>query len=292
MRNRSGRGSVARNVGVAACAALLWLVPPAWAADDTDAALRLRSSDSWEHFPAAWESALRTTGDDALYLLTSPLRLTGPEALVAGAVGAGIGGLALLDSEIRDAARHRRSDSLGEAASGVAVLGYAPVLFGLNVVTIAVGEGIRQYSGDSKLVDTALVATEAQILTLALSEGLGYAIARSRPEDSRDPFRFKFGRDSFPSSHASQAFAVAAVFADRYPEPVGAIAYGLAGLVGVARIVEDKHWASDVAAGAVLGWAIGRALSHRHSAQHPYLDFFPFADPATKRVGFLLRTEF
>ena len=32
--------------------------------------------DAWEQFPPAWEKALRTVGDDTLYLLTSPLRLT------------------------------------------------------------------------------------------------------------------------------------------------------------------------------------------------------------------------
>ncbi len=127
-------------------------------------------------------------------------------------------------------------------------------------------------------------------MTLAFSEGIAYATARSRPKS--DPFRFEFGRASFPSSHASQAFAVAAVLADRYDQPVPIIAYGLASLVGASRLILDRHWTSDVVAGAVLGWAIGKALSFRHSKPHGYLDFFPFADPVTQRYGLVVSKEF
>lgn len=250
------------------------------------------SSNPADRFPPGWETALRTTGDDALYLLTSPLRLTAETALIAGAIGAGIAGLALVDRPIRNEVRHRDGDSLDDAAFAVSQLGFAPVLFGLNVGVIAVGEGIREYSGNRKHLDAALVAVESQLLTLAFSEAIAFATARSRPPGSTDPFRFEFGDASFPSSHTSQAFAVAAVFADRYAQPVPAIAYGLAGLVGISRLIQDKHWASDVAAGAALGWAVGKALSTRHSKPHGYLDFFPFADPLTQRYGFLFRKEF
>lgn len=249
-------------------------------------------ADPRERFPPAWEAALRTTGDDALYLLTSPLRLGPTEALVVGAIGAGVGGLSLADREIRGAVRHRRKDSLAGAADGVSYLGFPPVLLGVNVAGITVGEEVRQDSGDRRLLDAALVATEAQLLTLGLSEGISYGVARSRPGRADDPYRFRWGDSSFPSSHTSQAFAVAAVVADRYDLPVGVLAYGLAGLVGLSRLVQDKHWATDVAAGAVLGLTIGKALSARHGAPRRYLDFFPFADPATKRYGLVVGRDF
>lgn len=196
-----------------------------------------------DRFPPAWEAAALTLGDDALYLLTSPLRIGPTEALIVVGIGAGIGTLSLADRGIRDVVRHRRKDSLDDAADGISWLGFAPVLFGLNATGVAVGEGIRQYNGDRRFLDTALVATEAQLLTLGFSEGVGYLTARSRPGRSDDPYRFRWGDSSFPSSHASQAFAVAAVVADRYDQPVGAIAYGLAGLVGLSRLVQDRHWA-------------------------------------------------
>jgi membrane-associated phospholipid phosphatase len=246
----------------------------------------------WEQFPPAWEAAARTTGADALYLLTSPLRLTAGQAAVVGAVGAGIFGLSLLDRTIREEARHPREDSLRDTASAITQLGFGPVLFGFNVGMVVVGEGIRESRGDPQHLNTALVAAEAQLLALAFSQGIAFSTARSRPPGSSDPFRFEFGSASFPSSHASQAFAVAAVFADRYPQPVPAIAYGLAGLIGASRLVLDKHWASDVVAGSVLGWAIGKTLSARHSRPHGYLDFFPFADPVSDQYGVVFSKAF
>ena len=274
--------------------ALVFSASPAAAADPAGLTEQPgpASSDPWERFPPAWEAALRTTGDDALYLLTSPLRLTPEKAAIVGAIGAGIGGLSLADRAIRKEARHPQEDTLRDAANAVSLLGFAPVLLGLNAGAIVVGEGIREYSGNPKHLDTALVAVESQILALAFSEAIAFAVARSRPPGSGNPFRFEFGNASFPSSHASQAFAVAAVLSDRYEQPVPIIAYGLAGLVGVSRLIQDKHWASDVAAGAVLGWAIGKALSVRHGKPHGYLDFFPFADPVTQRYGLLLKKEF
>lgn len=79
---------------------------------------------------------------------------------------------------------------------------------------------------------------------------------------SYDPFE---GFDkSFPSSHAARTFAVAAVFADVYPQPIPFLAYTGAALISLSRIYLDEHFASDVFAGAVLGFAIGKALSRRH----------------------------
>jgi len=251
--------------------------------------------DEWEQFPPAWEKALRTLGDDTLYLLSSPLRLSPESALVVAGVGAGIAGLAFADRSIRDALAPHRHDGVRDAADDVALLGHAGVLLGLNVGAIAIGEGLKEATGNSKLLSAALVATEAQLLTLVLTEGIAYGTARTGPNQSNDPGQWFSGwghHDSFPSSHASQAFAVAAVIEDRFGLGPGIVAYGVAGLVGAARLVQDKHWASDVVGGAVLGWAVGHFLSVRHAEPHSYLDFFPFADPRTKTYGFVLEAKF
>src|SRR5439155_631884 len=83
---------------------------------------------------------------------------------------------------------------------------------------------------NSKLLDAALVATEAQLLTAAFTEGIAYGTGRARPGQSNDPGQWfsKWGRDSFPSSHTSQTFAVAAVIEDRFGLGPGIVAYGVA----------------------------------------------------------------
>jgi membrane-associated phospholipid phosphatase len=68
------------------------------------------------------------------------------------------------------------------------------------------------------------------------------------------------GNGSFPSGHAIAAFSVAAVVAHRYRTHrwVPYVAYGMAGLVGFSRLSLSAHFASDVFAGAVLGYSISR----------------------------------
>jgi membrane-associated phospholipid phosphatase len=71
---------------------------------------------------------------------------------------------------------------------------------------------------------------------------------------------------SFPSGHASSAFAVAAIFAGRYREHrwVPWVAYGMASLVALTRLPDQAHFPSDIFAGAVLGYSIGHFVVLRH----------------------------
>jgi len=244
-----------------------------------------RSLDPAKHDEPGLERGMKILGDDFLYLATAPLRPTLEGLAVTAGIGAGVGLMTLADRDVRNAAGNHRHDRLGDVADGISQLGNAPVLLGLNLLGIFAGDLARQYDGDPRHRDAALAATEAQVLALAFSEGLGYLTARSTPRESRDPFTFTWGRSSFPSSHTSQAFAVAAVLEDRYGWGVGVVAYTLAGAVGASRIIQERHWASDVVGGAALGWIIGHTLSRRRAHAPPFLDFFPFADPGTRTYG-------
>ena len=66
---------------------------------------------------------------------------------------------------------------------------------------------------------------------------------------------------SFPSGHTSGSFTVAAVVEALYGKNAGSAAYLLAALVGAHRIHNDKHWLTDVVAGAALGTAVGKGFS-------------------------------
>jgi membrane-associated phospholipid phosphatase len=73
-----------------------------------------------------------------------------------------------------------------------------------------------------------------------------------RPHGLRQPLT-----SSFPSGHASAAFLAAALLSDRRPLPEKAFWYGLAGFVATSRVYVKIHHASDVAAGAAVGIALG-----------------------------------
>ena len=89
--------------------------------------------------------------------------------------------------------------------------------------------------------------------TLALKQAIG----RARPDDSPgDAARFRpfSGDDAFPSGHATVAFALASATCAEWRAPlVPWIAYPLASLTAWSRVRDDRHWTSDVVAGAALG---------------------------------------
>lgn len=66
--------------------------------------------------------------------------------------------------------------------------------------------------------------------------------------------------NSFPSGHTAMAFTSAtllhAEYGGRYPW-LSALSYATATAVGVGRILNNRHWIGDVAAGAALGYACG-----------------------------------
>jgi len=93
---------------------------------------------------------------------------------------------------------------------------------------------------------------DAAIVNFAYTEVLKLAVGRERPN----------GQDnkSFPSGHTSNTFALAAVAQQHYGWKVGVPSYLLAGLMGASRVDQDKHWLSDVVAGAALGYIVGRTV--------------------------------
>ena len=78
-----------------------------------------------------------------------------------------------------------------------------------------------------------------------------------------DPGRAQ--QESFPSGHATNAFALAsAVAAHSSGWIIPTIAYSVASGVAASRLNDNVHWASDVFAGALIGASTGRFIVHRH----------------------------
>ena len=62
--------------------------------------------------------------------------------------------------------------------------------------------------------------------------------------------------DAFPSGHTAVAFALATSFAKQYSnhKAIPVILYSLAGMIGISRMVEHEHWASDILPSAFIGY--------------------------------------
>ena len=107
------------------------------------------------------------------------------------------------------------------------------------------------------------------VYTQAMAQGLKRAVGRRRPDGSDG--------HSFPSGHTATAFMGAELLrmecGQRSPwVPIG----GYAAATGTAllRILNDRHWATDVAAGAALG-VLGARLA---ACSQPAVDRWLFGD--------------
>jgi membrane-associated phospholipid phosphatase len=94
----------------------------------------------------------------------------------------------------------------------------------------------------------------AQVVNGVMTRGIKLAVERTRPDG---------GSRSFPSGHASATFATATVLQNHFGWKAGIPAYALAAYVGSARLTSNHHFASDVAFGAGIGIAAGRATTFR-----------------------------
>jgi membrane-associated phospholipid phosphatase len=127
--------------------------------------------------------------------------------------------------------------------------GAAPEVLGLAVAGVFTAgrfaEGTRFRAMSYDLLDAFLV-------NWAYTTVLKVAVGRERPngQDSK----------SFPSGHASNAFALAAVVERHYGWKAGVSGYVLASAVAVSRLQRNKHYLSDVMAGATLGYLVGRTV--------------------------------
>lgn len=267
---------------------------------ESEAALGLQSLDEPSGSKEIFD-AVRSLGtqavDDAAYILTSPLRIDGKSALIVGAIGAGIGGLMVADKTIQRAFQENRTEANDEIAKTLETIGFSRTILGANAALIGAGWLFRQHEDGNKLMKTALVSLEAQLFTEGLVGMAKFTVGRARPgaglgTQTFEPFE---GFDkSFPSSHAARSFAVAAVFADAYPQPVPFLVYTGAALISLSRIHLNEHFASDVLAGAVLGFVVGKALSWRH--HHPDIlrgwNILPFVPDARGGLGLTVDFRF
>ena len=135
---------------------------------------------------------------------------------------------------------------------------------------------------------------EAGVFSTTTAEVFSYAAGRERPDATTSPNRWREGGDSFPSVHASAAFAVGMVFAesgnDDYRWIRRIIGYGIAGATAYVRIRENDHWLSDTVAGSALGIATARFVLNRQNSQNrASLQFQPLKNGWS--ISYALRTN-
>lgn len=110
--------------------------------------------------------------------------------------------------------------------------------------------------GDARMQNIGIISLESIAGAAALSITAKHVAGRARPSEGLGQWSRTADRSnaSFPSNHASVAFAAVTPFAQEYDAPW---LYGLAAAGSLGRTAGRQHWVSDVVAGGVLGMAVG-----------------------------------
>jgi membrane-associated phospholipid phosphatase len=207
--------------------------------------------------------------------------LTGKDALLFGAFTLGTAAVAPLDRHVAKRLQNPATQEnrfLRTAATGFRVLAVpGSVLTGAGLYAIGRANGQRRVQA------LGLHGVESIVIASALGVGIKVVAGRARPHgDIGNPYDFQLFRgfsgdkyQSFPSGHTINAFAFASTVTREtqfwWPHSVwyvGTVMYGGATLMGLSRMYNNQHWASDVMAGGAIGTLIGlKVVKYTHS--HP-----------------------
>jgi membrane-associated phospholipid phosphatase len=215
--------------------------------------------------------------EDTKLYVTAPLRWNSQDWLYFGGALLAVGASHELDSRVRTHfATPANSRLNGEDRNAVRDA--------LPAVALIAGTGLyASFIDDSDGYRETWSLLEAGVFSTATSEVLTLAAGRERPDASSSPNQWRQGGVSFPSVHASAAFAIGTVFAesgnDEYRWIRRIIGYGVATGTSYMRVRDNVHWLSDVVAGSALGIATARfVLNKQDHAPQASLQFQPMKD--------------
>ena len=179
-------------------------------------------------------------------------------AIVVGTVGVA----SALDRRVDNWTQDQRSPGSDRVARVFKYGGEPVLIFGVSGGILAAGviSGRPELTRRGGRVLASVVA--AGLTTGALKEITG----RFRPDNTTDPYVFRpfTNHDAFPSGHATMAFALATSLSAEIHRP-WATALLYAGATGTAwsRLNDQKHWLSDVLAGATVGITAANVIEGR-----------------------------
>jgi membrane-associated phospholipid phosphatase len=165
-----------------------------------------------------------------------------PPLLIGGALTAA--SLPLDDNVVSHFEKHP-AETYGDIGK---VMGTGVVAAGVSAAILGFG---HRANGD-RFRAASYDMSQAVVVNFLYTFALKHATQRERPDGSDNL--------SFPSGHASNAFACASVWAEQYGWKGALPGYFAASLVAGSRLAAKKHRLSDVVAGATLGYIVGKSV--------------------------------
>lgn len=118
-----------------------------------------------------------------------------------------------------------------------------------NILYLAAAVGLPLLADGHNGTNHALRVADSLGSSLVVTEGLKYLIREKRPDSN--------AHDSFPSGHATAAFAAATAESSLHPKQAPLWFLG-ATAISLSRIRLNQHYPRDVIAGAALGYGMTR----------------------------------
>lgn len=187
------------------------------------------------------------------------------------AVGAAlVGAVYASDQSLYDVVQRNRSRATDDFAKVVTPFGGNRAL---QASVLLIGTGLL--SRNTALRDAGIDSLESELWAAGVvTPFIKQAAGRSRPiqdEGARSFHSFSGDHQSFPSGHATNAFAFATAVAGHYDGwLVPTIVYTIASSVAFSRVNDRAHFPSDVVAGALIGHAVARSVVYRHRNTQRY----------------------
>ena len=167
-----------------------------------------------------------------------------PKQLIAPAVLVGLGTTGFFLNPVKDL-NHDIADHFGKHGRGLSILDEGCIL--APMASIYVLDLCKVRARHTMAQQTVLLGT-ASIVNIVVSYSSKFLIHSERPDGSNT--------HSFPSNHTAFAFMGAELLRREYWQTlpwIGVAGYAFAATTGFLRIYQNRHWLTDVVAGAGVG---------------------------------------
>jgi membrane-associated phospholipid phosphatase len=220
--------------------------------------------------------------------LTAPFKFKTTQWLMTGAAIGITATLLHFDNDIDKWATVQKQKHNWVNKSSPVITGFGTTYGYSSVAAIGLLSAVFK---NKKGVQTSLLATQALITSASWVQLIKHFTGREDPSAAYIYSKMPGGKwwgpfaqydqdvpvyksissfDAFPSGHTAAAFSIAAVFASQYNDTkvIPILSYSMATLVGISRLTEHQHWASDVFVGGLIGYVCGKQVAANFNKTH------------------------
>jgi len=220
--------------------------------------------------------------------VTAPFKFTARDWIITGTAVGLTATLLHFDNDIDKFARVQKQEHGWVNKSSPVITQFGTSYGTVTVASIGLLSAVFK---KQKGVQTSLLATQALITSAAWVQLIKHFTGREDPSASYIYSKLPGGKwwgpfaqydqdlpvyksvssfDAFPSGHTAAAFSIATVFASQYSntKAIPVISYTMATLVGISRLTEHQHWASDIFVGGLLGYVCGKQVVSHYNNTH------------------------